>query len=848
MDASKTDTFRQEIGWPANWPAGRFVLWLLYLLAGCCLGVLEALGIGRDAEGALRAGAAATLAAPLVGYAAIRWSRWRPGERTLFVVAGLLLTVTLAVDIAFLERMVVGLLVGAVCLAFIVEPKRPVIQRLYLCRFPLLGASLLIVLPFAVIPRVPHVVGNLFVLDRFGIAWVVALTVLATWILATTTRTILRYTKDRFGLAPVGTGSVWRVRSPELRLWLLALPATPVIVYVVLASDEPSASIAAVAAVAGLLAARIVLAGGALVVALLSPPDSELAWPLPAGGIHLLESPSRANVPYCRQIRNALASSLQVSPQGYLDERGRLLPGHALAIGFFLATLAVYGVGWHFDPLDDDGLGAPALVYVLLLFILAAWLLPTLSFFFDRFRIPTVPLVLAVVCLFYVIGDLDHYFEVRGVEAAPHRVAPASRSSEEPSVPCPVQRAFEARERNFRGRHGDRPVVVAVAASGGGIAASAWTARILDELQDRFGDAFADSIHLVSSVSGGGVGAMYYLDAFFPHEADPYGSGTPSPPSDDLRRRVFDRASGSTLAATAWGLAYHDLRRALSFLHLGRGSVRDRAWAMEQVWRKRLGRGDRDPTLSDWRTEIDRGRLPIPVFNATVVETGERQLLSPIDLSKRHDPRHARYHSRFREARTHLYDDYDLPVVTAARLSATFPFVTPVARALLPDGRADGPHLADGGYVDNSGLMTATDWIHSAIELLRERRGKDRTPILIIQIQAFPGRARAEPMERAGWIRLAASPMTTMMKVRTASQAARTEREVDLLVELARRYGIPMTKVVVPLRTDLRAPLSWHLSTAERQAIQNAPLDEAIKEIGEFLDDHGWPGAAAGRI
>ena len=52
----------------------------------------------------------------------------------------------------------------------------------------------------------------------------------------------------------------------------------------------------------------------------------------------------------------------------------------------------------------------------------------------------------------------------------------------------------------------------------------------------------------------------------------------------------------------------------------------------------------------------------------------------------------------------------DFPAVTAARLSATFPFVTPTARPTQSD--LGFYHVADGGYFDNFGALAAIQWIH----------------------------------------------------------------------------------------------------------------------------------------
>src|SRR6202011_1441259 len=83
----------------------------------------------------------------------------------------------------------------------------------------------------------------------------------------------------------------------------------------------------------------------------------------------------------------------------------------------------------------------------------------------------------------------------------------------------------------------------------------------------------------------------------------------------------------------------------------------------------------------------------------------------------------------------------DANVETSVRMSATFPFVSPAARAHLDCISA---HLVDGGYYDNSGISALNTWLRQAV-------GKDRweckdlkcpplsiPEILLLQILSFP--------------------------------------------------------------------------------------------------------------
>ena len=76
-----------------------------------------------------------------------------------------------------------------------------------------------------------------------------------------------------------------------------------------------------------------------------------------------------------------------------------------------------------------------------------------------------------------------------------------------------------------------------------------------------------------------------------------------------------------------------------------------------------------------------------------------------------------------REAR-----DIGLKAVTAARLSAAFPYVSPAARL---DG-VEPYHLVDGGYYDFYGLVALSQWVDDALEeLQRDQQLPERIGVVI---------------------------------------------------------------------------------------------------------------------
>src|SRR6185436_16784345 len=154
---------------------------------------------------------------------------------------------------------------------------------------------------------------------------------------------------------------------------------------------------------------------------------------------------------------------------------GGLLDGHGLAAGFAAAITVVYFAGWRLlDPGRSPAWCAalPTLGYVLGFIAILSALLAGAAFFFDRWRVPLVAIVLAWVALINRVKPMEHEFEWTW-DARP---LPAAA------------RAAEARLAQAPGR-----MLTVVTASGGGIQAAAWTARVLTGLQEKLGPGFTRS-------------------------------------------------------------------------------------------------------------------------------------------------------------------------------------------------------------------------------------------------------------------------------------------------------------------------------------------------------------------
>lgn len=435
----------------------------------------------------------------------------------------------------------------------------------------------------------------------------------------------------------------------------------------------------------------------------------------------------------------------------------------------------------------DWGGGTPSnsvLDFLLLFLIFWTGLLAGLTFLVDRFRFPV--LVVLAVFLFCTaqFGSSDHVFstvDLRNVAA----------------LPTPEVAFQNAPEQ-----------LIVVAAAGGGIQSAAWTSQVLCGLRaDPSVNGFQKSVLAISGVSGGSVGAMFYVRCL------------EAPATDDTPAKW---AQNSSLEAVAWGLTHPDLRRMFIPGPATSWSRADRGWALErsllksarfQHVERRLGGEHRNPA---W---------PVLLLNSTDALTGDPFVFTNTQFPGCDPTQPHQYHCVRSLQQT--YAGRDVFLETAARMSAAFPYVSPEAR---PDNPPDEAHLGDGGYFDNSGVFILSEWLKKAVSA--SAPGSKR--ILILQLDAFPNSQPADTEKVKKWYYQLGSPINTMLTVRSEGQIVRDAAVGEDLQKLLNADGFQTTWMLVrytpPPSSDMPdgiacpvdPSLSWHLTPIEQACIDTA--------------------------
>jgi hypothetical protein len=422
-------------------------------------------------------------------------------------------------------------------------------------------------------------------------------------------------------------------------------------------------------------------------------------------------------------------------------------------------------------------------------------------------------------------------------------------------TPTPAQVLLQRLNQNAARNSADEPLII-VTATGGGLHASAWTSAVLAQLENRFArehDRFHDHVLLMSTVSGGSVGLLSYMREINSPNPDWVRMQTVAQCSS-LEAVAWGLIFYDTPKAVVPAVPFlfptsdgdGDLVKSPLF--------KDRTWALRRALARnlnnqycfnerenvrtvfRLGEyppGSNPPPLAGnpganpaptitlpAQMEDCQGKKPNadpdeindltlrklspdacgsrPAFtmNTTTVEQGARFLLAnyrlpqyPLDESSGYPSQS--FLDAFGCCKKQLFD---LPLVTAAQMSATFPYISSAARA--PNTLDNhSVHFVDGGYYDNDGTASALEFLRYALA----QPDKTRDPDKDLQNQIYAKLTADHPLH------------ILLIEIRNSTDPVNQESAQNTAA-LAHGGGVGANAVDWNLFDQVMAPLAgfWH--------------------------------------
>lgn len=274
-----------------------------------------------------------------------------------------------------------------------------------------------------------------------------------------------------------------------------------------------------------------------------------------------------------------------------------------------------------------------------------------------------------------------------------------------------------------------KPKMVLICVSGGGKRAALWTLNALQTADSLTNGKLMEQTMLITGASGGLIGASYFRELKL-RELEQENS---KPYSAIHRQNI----STDNLNPLIFSLLANDLFVGFTkFEYAGLEYVRDRGYTFEDQLNQ-ITKGLMDKPVIAYRIPEQEAKIPIMILAPTVVNDGRKIYISAMPNSYMNtDLLEFENYSNtkvggvdFSSLFSSLQGD-SLRFLTALRMSATFPYITP--NTTLPTNPPI--EIMDAGISDNFGLTDATRFLYAFRSWVEE----NTSGVVIVSIRDSP--------------------------------------------------------------------------------------------------------------
>lgn len=365
------------------------------------------------------------------------------------------------------------------------------------------------------------------------------------------------------------------------------------------------------------------------------------------------------------------------------------------------------------------------------------------------------------------------------------------------------------------------PKIVLFCVSGGGQRSALWTLHTLINADSVIGGGLAKKTALITGASGGMIGAAYFRELSLQRD---------NQSNDEYNPNLWrERMGKDNLNHVIFSMLVNDLFfKIQSYTFENKKYVLDRGYIFEQNLNNNLN-GAFDKKLIDYRQAEDEGRIPSIILSPIIANDGRKLFIStiPVSFMMGSDPsdqklklRGIDFHRFFAN-----HDPQNLHFTTALRMSASFPYITPVI-SLPSHPRME---IMDAGISDNFGVADALHFIY----VFREWVEKNTSGIVLVQIRDTEKNSPIAPRPPKSIVDRLSNPISSVYNnlsniqdINNDSRLAYLKQDLAVPLDLisfeydtySHIENIPFESESNQLQNNTikRASLSWHLTSNEK--------------------------------
>jgi hypothetical protein len=350
----------------------------------------------------------------------------------------------------------------------------------------------------------------------------------------------------------------------------------------------------------------------------------------------------------------------------------------------------------------------------------------------------------------------------------------------------------------------------------------------------------------ITGASGGLIGATYYRELYLRKNLGELTN------IDDPQ--FAENIGKDLLNPMIFSMVVNDFFFSLQdYEYAGHTYEKGRGYSFEQKLNENLG-GIMDRNVMDY-AELERsGEIPMVIMSPTIINDGRKMHISPMNISYMNQTDPAVKDLGFTRHKgiefMRYFENHDadnLRLLTALRMSATFPYITPTIE--LPT--EPSIEVMDAGLSDNFGVTDAVRFIATFRDWIEENTGGAE----IVTIRDSENNPETEHKEKQSLWSQMVKPAGSLFNNWEYIQDYTNETQIEFLEKIMGDKIDHVSFQYIPETTDwdmlkendvdaenfkeqteeLRASLSWHLTTIEKESIKRTIHEEVNQQELERL-------------
>ena len=471
----------------------------------------------------------------------------------------------------------------------------------------------------------------------------------------------------------------------------------------------------------------------------------------------------------------------------------------------------------------------PAAASILIVFALLIAVIGALTYFLQSWSLPVVILLFIGLNFLYEKEIIDPRNKAYGLNYTEKSLRPAYNKKSLQAL-CMPQKINADRQNmiavlnKWKAKQlQEKPVMVFINVSGGGLRSAAFTMNVLQQADSMCNGELMKKTFLISGASGGMLAAAYYRELYRQKLLDTS--------LNIYDRKYTDNIAKDLLNPVFTSLMARDIFAPIQKFSVGNNSyVKDRGYAFEKKLSEN-SEGLLNIQIKDLQDDEANARIPLIIFNAVIKTDARKMMISTQPISFMMKPFAEQNNINaspdavdFNTLFTKLQPQ-NLRMLTALRMNATFPYVLP--NVWLPSNPIID--VMDAGLRDNYGQETSLRFVDNFIDWIKENTGG----VLFLQIRDRLNDGWQLPFETKSMSDMVVTPATMLQHNWFKLQ---DYYYTDQYNYFSKGAGLNMYKSILmymPEKEEKTAALNFHLSAREKRDVIASCNNAANKK--EFL-------------